>query len=190
MTRNYRRTSGGVQTREYKNKGKQCSIENCGNMALARTFCSKHYSRWAVTGNPLQTPTGKEHGKRRRCTIDGCDRLWSGHGYCYAHYRRWKRWGDPLKSKRPNLGKHRYTKEGYVLLFFPNHPNANGKGYVLEHRKVMSDYLKRPLLPTEIVHHKNGQRDDNRVKNLQVLTREKHPTGHEYSKCPSCGYKW
>jgi hypothetical protein len=37
---------------------------------------------------------------------------------------------------------------------------------ILQHREVMEQHLGRPLLPQETVHHKNGHRDDNRIKTL------------------------
>jgi hypothetical protein len=74
-------------------------------------------------------------------------------------------------------GKHK-SKHGYIWVrITPDSFFYNGRRYILEHRLIMSEHLHRKLLPWEIVHHKNGVKNDNRLENLQLLgCRGKHNT--------------
>lgn len=72
-------------------------------------------------------------------------------------------------------GKH-IDSNGYILIYKPEHPYCDSRGYILEHRLVMEQYIGRFLLPSEDVHHINGNRQDNRIENFQLLTHGQHST--------------
>lgn len=48
-----------------------------------------------------------------------------------------------------------------------------------EHRYVMEKYLKRKLKDNEVIHHINGDKSDNRIENLQVMTLSEHSSMHQ-----------
>lgn len=73
---------------------------------------------------------------------------------------------------------------GYRLIYVPDHPKAmtndNWLGYVYEHIYVAEECLGRRIRDTEVVHHLNSKRDDNRISNLLVLERGQHNKLHAW----------
>lgn len=47
-----------------------------------------------------------------------------------------------------------------------------------EHRAVMEEIIGRPLLPDEVVHHKDGNKNNNSPENLELMKRTEHSSIH------------
>lgn len=69
-------------------------------------------------------------------------------------------------------------KNGRVLVHSPDHPNATSKGYVYEHRLIMEKHLGRYLGSDELVHHRDENKDNNDILNLEVMSRSEHMRLH------------
>ena len=70
-------------------------------------------------------------------------------------------------------------EDGYIMIHCPEHPHANNKGYVFEHRLVMEATVGRYLLPTEVVHHIDENRSNNLIENLRLYSSNgEHLAGH------------
>lgn len=88
---------------------------------------------------------------------------------------------DGTKDKRWKGGSY-VNKDKGVMIMMKNHPrvkhHSNNKKYIGEHVWVMEKHLGRFLTKNEVVHHINGNKGDNRIENLQILTPSLHKTIH------------
>lgn len=82
------------------------------------------------------------------------------------------------RAKPTWKGGRSLDKDGYVLISGQYHHPRAIRGQMREHHLVMEAHLGRMLMSDEIVHHKNGIKDDNRLENLELMTESNHRVHH------------
>lgn len=136
--------------------------------------------------NPCQVPgcadlssdgrANKCEAHRFTCIVENCDQhVGDGEKYCGRHttrvYGRSKHLGLDTPVRRKTWGgAWRVNEDGYVVRWY------NGKTQ-LQHRYVMEQHLGRELRRDEEVHHKYGDRQDNRLESLELWLVGHQPRG-------------
>ena len=106
-------------------------------------------------------------------------------GFTQPAFRKWflKRGLKPVDKFHKG---YIVTHNGYIKVLRPTHPNADGKGYVGVHILVMEEHLGRYLADDEIVHHKDDNKANNAVDNLELMTDFDHRSYH--ARRGDCGW--
>lgn len=92
-----------------------------------------------------------------------------------------QRTGPRSGDQHPDWKGGRRKVGGYWYIYSPQHPNRTKQNTVAEHRLVMEEKLGRHLLRSEVVHHINGDPEDNRPENLHVFSTNAEHLQHELS---------
>lgn len=76
------------------------------------------------------------------------------------------------------VGHKKERNDGYISVYFPEHPKSAKNGYIMEHILIMESIIGRHLKDSECVHHKNKNRSDNRIDNLVLMAKREHLSMH------------
>lgn len=75
-------------------------------------------------------------------------------------------------------GGRKKTSKGYIQVMHPNHPRADSSGYVFEHILVFENETGISVPKGCCIHHINGNKEDNRIENLCLMTVGAHTVMH------------
>jgi len=141
--------------RGWSPKAKYCSVAGCASAPKRRSWCNKHYQQqWRAGATQKLPPVIRS---KNLYNVEDCYRRVNNVGVCLKHWKGIKRRREGVRPKPVgHVDVHGYRRLG---------AKAKKKGANFEHRLVMETMLGRPLLPSENVHHVNGQRADNRPEN-------------------------
>ena len=160
----------------YIERERKTTLKNCSQ-------CGILTKKFVYSKNICATCNSNNYYKdNREKVLERCNK--------YKREETRKKRGLPLDH--PNLiaksGEGHLALTGYKYITKKGHPNSwsctsirkNGKkhvyeGRIFEHTFVMSEFLGRPLMKNETVHHKNGIRNDNRIENLELWSRGQPP---------------
>jgi HNH endonuclease len=162
------RRSGDVQADiplGRRRQPEQCTI--CGRPSAAKGLCRTHRDRQRI----MEAASGATAASKL-CAV--CGRPAYGHsGLCKGHRSRRYRYGDTLDAMPIREVRGWHMSHGYrtVVVPPPLRHLTNGKTSEAEHRLIMAMVLGRPLHADESVHHRNGDRLDNRASNLELWSR-------------------
>ncbi len=158
----------------------ECAVEGCDRPAASQGWCHGHYQRWWRNGTIEPDQPLSRRRQPDSCSVSGCDALPQARGLCTMHYQRWRVHDDAHESipigrmPRPPVPRRSkgWVSEGYryVPVDASEQHLASGAAYTAEHRLVVARILGRALVSDENVHHRNGDRLDNRPENLELWT--------------------
>lgn len=103
-----------------------------------------------------------KYGCSRQCMLDRMKE---------AGIPRLPPWSQPGHRNGAWKGGRQVDSDGYILIYQPEHPHANAAGCVREHRLVMEAMIGRHLEPSEVVHHRDGNNQNNHPSNLELFSR-------------------
>ena len=151
---------------------KLCDVDGCDNIHMAKGFCDKHYRRFRNNLRDIKA--------NKRCACGCGQSIGYKSKYAVGHFVRPPHHLGVIGESNPNWKGGRRESKGYILLYRPEHPNTRIDSYVREHHLVVEKRIGRIIdTKTEVVHHINFIKSDNRQENLYLCDKKTHISIHK-----------
>jgi len=143
---------------------KECAVCNKkfdDHSAGVKKYCSKecYYKMKKIRGDKVEWTDGMRERMSERMSGD------KNPGYGKPSKLKGIKRPDISGEKHPNYIRGYYlNKEGYKII---------GKRTRL-HRKIVENFIGRELMEEEIIHHIDGDKQNNNIENLKIVSRKEH----------------
>lgn len=152
------------------------------NKSIEKNPCELRYSKNVFCNRKCHD---LYQGRKKNRPCFSCEKTVIKRKFCDKCLTKNKKLVMSLMSKKwyaenyKNENDYRTTANGYLMAKVKDHPYKNKRGYVYIHRRVMEKKLGRYLTPIEVVHHKDGDKMNNKISNLVLFrTTADHTTHH------------
>ena len=166
-----------------------CTHPNCSTPRISKELCAMHKSR-KRRGLDMDAPKRvwtNPKSKDGTCGLEHCRNTAHGGRLCAAHNFRLRHGQNmyvPIGALGYTpIGTIRKGAQGYLQIKV-----SDPSTWALHHRYVMEQHIGRELYPHENVHHLNGQRNDNRIANLELWSESQPPGQRIADKLAWCAW--
>lgn len=146
----------------------------------ARNAYWRKWKKAKYANNPRYRDSEKQRRLTQRITCKRCQKIVRGRAnqiFCSRTCTIKWMWEQKLENRFLPIKNHRGKYQMTSKHHWPQ-MGTHKTGQVYVHRIVMANHLNRPLLQNERVHHLNGDKSDNRLENLVLMTTLLHAQCH------------
>lgn len=97
-----------------------CAVDECEDLAKTRGWCTFHFTRWKITGDPAAPFTRTAYPAGLMCAFDGCRNKRRKFEHCSSH--------DTQRRKGLELSPLQYKSKGYICAFCGG-PSGTKRGW-------------------------------------------------------------
>jgi hypothetical protein len=169
--------------------GRICNIPGCDREYYARGYCNPHYRSKKRSGELEVIYHRSSNPNHKNCEACGrefkvkpsnYDRIYCCSMECNKKRRKY---AMPKMEEHYNWqgGNHYHKTLGRHFITI-NKRASKRRNIMYRYRWVMEQHLGRELSPDEVIHHIDGDKTNDDLSNLQLMTQSEHAKLHDFGR--------